>query len=86
MLDCKTAHCGEWRPEHIDNLSCGRHLPVEVSTANFQVEGVQAIPMSGIYIQAKRFLIECENSTAEIEVLCFVHELQKMWDGKDELV
>src|SRR6266566_2140295 len=82
------------RREHlakrIENLSHGRYLPVKAPTVDTYVKaihlGLVIGLLTGIYIHINMLIKELELAVAEPEVLCRVHKLHEVRDGKGELL
>ena len=71
--------------KRIGKLFRGSYLPVEVATINANTKAVQLGP-TGRHSHINFFLLNNDLGIFEPEVLCGVHKLGEMWNGKRELV
>src|SRR6266705_845643 len=78
-------HRREHLNERIGNLCHGRYLQVEVQADDTYMKREIGLLM-GIGFQINFVTGEIELGVAEPEVLCCVHKLREMWDGKCELL
>src|SRR5258708_6077367 len=74
----------EYLVKRMENLCHGRHLPVEVPAVACYDEGIRLGPLAEVEIHINSLAGELELGTVEPEVLCRVHKLQEMRDGKRE--
>src|SRR6266567_2131605 len=78
-------HRREHLNERIGNLCHGRYLQVEVQADDTYMKREIGLLM-GIHFHINLVTGEIELGVAEPKVLCCVHKLQEMWDGKRGLL
>src|SRR6266446_5688664 len=86
IAERKTLYFGECWHECIENLRCGRDLPVDMTATDCHSKGVDFVPFAAIGRQKDVFLIETKDGGIKPEVFCSAYKLQEVWDGKDKLV
>jgi hypothetical protein len=84
-------HRREHLAKRIENLSHGRYLPVKVPTVDTYVKGMHVSILvlgllRGIDLHINMLVKELELAVAEPEVLCRVHKLHEVRDGKGGLL
>jgi hypothetical protein len=80
-------HRREYLAERIEDLSHGGYLPVEVPAVDNHGKGSQwHIGLKGIDPHVNFLAVKVELGTVEPEVVCSLHELQELWNGKRELL
>jgi hypothetical protein len=90
VYEGKMLHRRESLAKRIENLRHGRYLPVKVPTVDTYVKGICLVLvlglLTGIDLHINMIVKELEPAVAEPEVLCRVHELHEVRDGKGELL
>src|ERR1700674_877731 len=92
VYESEMLHRGKYLAKRIENLSHGRYLPVKVPTVDTYVKCIHlglvlglGLP-TGIYLHINILVKELELAVAEPEVLCCIHKLHEVRDGKCELL
>src|SRR6266403_1676318 len=75
-------HRREYLARRIENLCHGTYLPVQVPAVDDHGKGVHRSPHLRIELHIDVVVKELEFGTAETEVLCHVHKMLELWNGK----
>jgi hypothetical protein len=86
VFKSEVLHCREHWADYIEYLCHGRYLPVEVTAVNNDTKIIHGGLFMRIHLNANVLVRELEFGSLESEVICCAHKVQKVWDGKRELV
>ena len=82
IVEGQMFHRRAYWPELIEDLCCGRHLPVKVPTCNMHVESIHPGPFEGTGPRGNAPVVEREFGTAEPEILRRADNLLEAWIKK----